>query len=424
MQLVKNGVHSQYWYDKLSDLVACVRAHDAIASNQISLLAGSTTVSKAVLEIMNTDLLTRGAEGRGEHIHLPGLNEFYRIEGLAEQEVAKVFDADFAELRPISGSQANMIVLAALTDVGDTIFTPAISDGGHVSTSGRMVRTLKNYKFTHPPLIKRSFRLDINACIQLVEQLKPKVIFVGGSVITEAQCLKELVKVSHESGAIVVFDASHVAGLIATGSFPNPIADGVDLMTMTTCKTIPGPSHAWIVGRAPLENSIRKTVFPGFVSGGHLQEYVGAIAALYEIKALGGEYGRVVVQTANLLGEMLERAGFSVVRTANGRVTDTHQVLCEEHTLWSAEQVERRLENIGILVNSNYLPKNGEFSKEKGIRLGTQEAVWLGMKEAETAELAGIITGYLNQTDPDTEYYKKLVAGLRSKLRGFAVTVV
>lgn len=419
---MNNGVYGQYWHDQLSDLIARVHTHDMIASNQISLLAGSTTVSKTVFELMNTDLLTRGAEGRGKNIHLPGLAEFYKIEGLAEQEVAKVFNADFAELRPVSGSQANMIVLAALTDIGDTILTPSISDGGHISTSGRLVRNLKNYKFIHPPLVKRSFRLDMDAFIELVRQEKPKVIFFGGSVIIEAQCLKNLVEVSHEHGAIVVFDASHVAGLIATGSFPNPMADGVDLMTMTTCKTIPGPPHAWIVGQAALEDSIRKTVFPGFVSGGHLQEYVGAIAALYELMAFGEEYGRVVIQTANLLGEALEKAGFSVVRTAKGRVTDTHQVLCEGHSVWSAEQVEHQLEDIGILANSNYLPKNGGFSKKKGVRFGTQEAVWLGMRETETLELAEIITGYLNSAEPDIESYRQSVAGLRSKLRGFGQT--
>lgn len=405
------------WQDKLTNLLRQIRSYDEASSQTISLVASANSVSPNVISLMTTDLLNRAAEGRGGNAVFPGLREFYEIERQGEQDVAEALRADFAELRPISGSQANMIVLAALTEVGDTILTPRIYDGGHVSMSGRAVRSIRDYRFVHARLLKRSLALDVNHFAEITRRERPKLVFLGGSVIIEAQSLGTMIEAAHSVGAVVVYDASHVAGLIACGCFPNPLIEGADLMTMTTCKTIPGPSHAWIVGRADFEKAIRKTVFPGFVSGGHLQEYVGALGAFYEILGVNGRYAATVVRTANLMGERLAEGGFSLIRTTRGHVTDTHQILCEGHRLYSAEEVQNRLEEIGILINANYLPRDNGFRNSKGLRLGTQEVVWLGAGEKEILKLADLINECLHERQLNTKFLRLAVAGLRSGLK-------
>lgn len=406
-----------HWAEKLQTLFERVKAHDDTASESISLIASGNTVSDSIIELMSTDLLNRAAEGRHNNIVFPGLEYFYQIENEGERDVAEVFGADFAELRPISGSQANLIVLTALTSIGDTILTPRIYDGGHISTSGRVTKEIRNYKFVSAKLKHRSFTIDEDDFINVLVNNKPSLVFLGGSVVTEAQDLHKMVTAAHDIGAVVVYDASHVAGLIASKAFKNPLEYGVDIMTMTTCKTIPGPSHAWIVGSRRYEDIIRRVVFPGFVSGGHLQEYVGALGALYELLNFEGSYGKIVVETANILGSILEQGGFSVIKNTKGVVTDTHQVMCESHSLYSADELQNRLEKIGILTNANYLPGNNGFVTSSGIRFGTQEAVWIGMGKSQVVEIGNLINSYLLDTNPSIPYYKAKVKTIRKSFK-------
>ena len=333
------GTSSQTaWSARRRSLAKIIQEHDEATKCTLSLIASCNTMSDSLVAVMKTDLANRVAEGKSEAGLFPGMRHFYEIETLAEAWVADCFDAEFAELRPLSGSQANMIVLAACGEVDDVVLTPRIRDGGHVSTSGRISRELRRHRFVSPRIVPRSFIPDVSEVISLIDKHNPKVVFLGGSVVIEAWPVQTIVEHAHNKGSVVVYDASHTAGLIATGVFPNPILEGVDLMTITTCKTIPGPSHGWILGKKEFQQRIERTVFPGFVSGGHLQEYIGAIYALCEVMDVAEQYATTVIGGANRLAKALSSAGFEIITTTKGAFTETHQVICEKYDGCSAKE--------------------------------------------------------------------------------------
>ncbi len=348
---------------------------------------------------MDTDLLNRAAEGRKGAVVFPGLEDYYRFEELAAVRIAEVFNAGFAEIRPISGTQANHIVYQALTDVGDTVAVRAIVDGGHVSVSGRVVRDARNLNFVPLPLRPRSLLIDTDVAVQMIREIRPRLVFLGGSVMIEAQPLEPIVTAARTADATICFDASHVAGLVATGVFPNPLAEGVDLLTMTTCKTIPGPSHAWVVGDERYRERIEKIVFPGHISGGHLQESIGAAAGLAEMLASPVNYGTRTVATARALGEGLADGGVNIVRTSSGNVTDTHQVLAYTPLDVSGREAVERLAAANMLANANPLPE-ALTGRQDALRFGTQELAWRGGTMAIARELGSLIAAVLVDRSP------------------------
>lgn len=382
------------WDSFLAWLDATVEAHDQAQSQRVSLVASANAVSQRVRRLMNSDLVNRAAEGRTRSAVFPGLEAYYEFEQVAEQRVSATFAADFADIRPISGTQANHIIFQAFTGLGDTVAVTRIRDGGHVSVSGRVAREIRGLTFIPLPIEPGSIRLDLEAASALIRNSSPRLVFLGGSLVLEAQPLGELVAAARSTNAVVCFDASHVAGLIATGCFPNPLSEGADLLTMTTCKTIPGPSHAWILGVSQFRDRIAKLVFPGYVSGGHLQESVGAVAALAEMLAWPINYGTQVVSTARALGDGLEDSGIAILHTASGTATDTHQVLAWSPKGISGDEAVRRLAACNILVNANPIPEILAMSGD-ALRLGTQEITWRGATETTARELGYLVADVL-----------------------------
>lgn len=409
-------MQSPNYQERIEEITAAVEAHDETAARSLSLIASGNVVSPRVWELMETDLLYRAAEGKREHgnVVFPGLENFYDIEQRAEADIADIFGGEFADLRPISGSQANFIVYTACTDVGDTVLVPSISSGSHVSQAGGTVQQLRDYEFVHPTLQDGTFMVDPDDVIDKIHTHDPSLVVLGGSVMTEYQDVNRIVDHAHAHDCTVLYDIAHPAGLIATGSFPNPMAQGVDLMTLTTCKTIPGPSHAWIIGRESYREAIQQTVFPGFVSGGHLQEYVGSVVGLYEILAAERNYGDVVIDYANELGELLDEGGFDIVRTTDGAITETHQIVARGHDRLDSRTVVDELERINILVNRNILPEG--FESTAGLRLGTQEVTRLGADREVIRELGKLIPEFLDESDPDYDEYRRRVERIRADM--------
>lgn len=393
---------ARQWKDFLSSISETVERHEAAYSRRVSLVASANAVSNRVRQLMDTDLINRAAEGRRGAGVFPGLEDYYRFEELAAEKIAEVFDAEFAEIRPISGTQANHIVYQALTDVDDVVFVLRIVDGGHVSVSGRVVRNARNLNFVPLPLKPCSLLIDIELAVRMIGEVKPRLVFLGGSVMIEAQPLERIIAAARTVDATVCFDASHVAGLVATGVYPNPLAEGVDLLTMTTCKTIPGPSHAWVMGREQYREQIETIVFPGFVSGGHLQESIGAAAALAEILSSPINYGTRTVATARALGQGLIDGGVDIVRTSSGTVTDTHQVLAYAPMDVTGREAVERLAAANILANANPLPES-LLGHREALRFGTQELTWCGGTVTTARELGSLIAAVLfdpSQIDP------------------------
>lgn len=406
------------YYDiRMKDICMAMDAHEIQEKKVICLIASTNVVSPAVRKLMDTDMINRVAEGKDGDSLLPGADLFYTIDKMGRAEVEKIFRAEFADLRPISGSQANHIVYQALTKPGDTIIIPSIRSGAHVSMSGKVSREMRGLRFIYTKNLAESLLIDQMDLLDKINKYHPAMLFLGGSVITEWQNLQQSVDAIHALGGIVVFDASQVAGLIATDSFPNPLDYGVDVMTMTTCKTLPGSSHAWIMGKRCYQKQIEDTIFPGYVSGGHLQEHVGAIYALYEICKYGSAYGKTIIRNSRILGQELEEGGFKFIRTKDGELTNTQQLIAYGHKSVDIRTIEDRLLNIHILLNKNLLPEEG-FVKY-GIRIGAQEITRQGVTEEQIHQIGDLINRYLTEKKPNLEWYREQVAQIKQAFRGY-----
>ncbi len=289
---------------------------------------------------------------------------------------------------------ANMIIYSAFTKPGDTIASLSLSSGAHISMSGSTPRKIFHLKIAELPFDSLNFNIDVSKSIEVLKSQKPIMMILGGSVLLFKQPLKELVKVCKELGILTLFDASHVAGLIASGDYPNPFDDGVDMMTMTTCKTIPGPQHAFVLSKNEFSEKLKKATFPGFLSGHHLNETVASVVTMEEFKVFGSEYSKQILSNAKALAQQLSEAGFNVLAKDKG-FTETHMCLVDISSFMKASDAEKILEIGNILVNKNMLPFDKSFVNPTGLRFGTPEITRLGMKESDMKIIASFITRLL-----------------------------
>ncbi len=253
--------------------------------------------------------------------------------------------------------------------------------------------------FIPMPIDINNMNIDISRTVDMINDKKPKLIVLGGSVILFPQPIMEISKAAHLNGSIVVYDASHVAGLIAGGLFQNPYLDGADIVTFTTCKTIPGPQSAVILSRQEYAEKLKRAVFPVLTSGHHLHETVGAVLALIELKAFGKDYAGKTIANAQTLGRELDNRGFKILCKDRG-FTESHTVLLDCTELGGGSLVESKLESVNIIVNRNVLPGSGEsFRNPNGIRIGTPEVTHVGMGEQNMVDIANFFDRVLKRNE-------------------------
>src|SRR3990167_9668421 len=341
-------------------LLKLVKNHDDWMDETVNLIASENRLSPLINNVMKSDLGNRVAEGWISERVFPGIQYYDQIEKYGMDLVCDIFKAEFADIRPISGSMANMIVFSAFTKPGDTIASISISSGAHISMAGYAPKNVFGLRVIELPFNNDNLAIDIDKSIEIIRREKPKILVLGGSVLLFSQPVKELSKVCKEIGAIVLFDAAHVAGLIATGDFPNPFDDVADIVTMTVCKTIPGPQHAFILSRADFSNKIKRTTFPGFLSGHHLHETVASVLVMEEFKKFGKDYSTQVIKNSRRLAQFLSEAGFNVLAKDNG-YTETHMFLVDISSIMDASKAEKIMEDANIIVNKNLLPDDKSF---------------------------------------------------------------
>ncbi|OJI08972.1 MAG: glycine hydroxymethyltransferase [Candidatus Vogelbacteria bacterium CG10_big_fil_rev_8_21_14_0_10_49_38] len=388
--------------DNFFSLLKLVEKHEAWMDETINLIASENKLSPLVNDVLKSDFGNRVAEGWiGERV-FPGIKYYDEIEEYGIDLVRKMFKADFVDIRPISGTMANMIIFSAFTRPGDTIASISISSGAHISMAGTGPKKVFGLNVLELPFDQKNFVIDLEGSIKIIRENKPKMLVLGGSVILFSQPVKELVKVCKETGTIVLFDASHVAGLIATGLFPNPFDDGADIITMTVCKTIPGPQHAFILSRDEFAEKIKRTTFPGFLSGHHLHETVASVLSIEELKIFGKDYLKKVLLNAKALAGYLSDYGFTVLAKNKG-FTETHMFLIDISSILPANEAELLLEKANIIVNRNMLPRDSSFLRPSGLRIGTPEITRIGAKEKDMAIIASFFKRLLvDKEDPDS----------------------
>jgi glycine hydroxymethyltransferase len=381
------------FYSVYRQIMELNERHNREALEQLHLIASENSFSPSVGRILASDLGNRVAEGWAGQRYYPGIEQYEAIERMGLEAVRDVLGAEFVDPRPISGTLANLIVYRALTKPGDRILSLKISDGGHVSMAGSTPR-MAGLKVDYLPFSPETFQISASAAVDQILRSQPALVVLGGSVILFPQPVREIVTATRQVGGIVLYDASHVIGLTIGGVFQNPLAEGADVLTFSTCKTLPGPQHAFICSKNEYAESIKKATFPGLVSGHHLHETVAAFVAFLEMAEYGADYASQTVANARALGTALSIQGVDVLAAAQG-YTDTHMILLRPSAMTAAE-AERLLESVNIICNRNLLPGDKSPAHASGLRLGSQEVTHLGMREDDMSVIAELIADTLS----------------------------
>ena len=387
-------------YGKIFDLLE--RHHSWFREN-LPLIASENVPSPAVREAIVSDFGNRYAEGwPGQRVYA-GCTYIDEVETLCADLARRVFKAEFADVRPISGVCANLSVYSAFTTPGDLMLALAIPNGGHIS-SGRMnfsgtaglVHGLQIEYFAFDSV---EMNIDVEKTKTKIKKLiddgkSPKMAMFGGSLFLFPQPIRELVDFLKSYDILVCYDSAHVSGLIAGGQFQDPLREGAEVMTLSTHKTFFGPQGGIVLSRDKYSEEIKKAVFPGNTSNHHLHTVAGKAVALAETLRFGSEYARQVIRNAKELASSLHDMGIRVLGEKNG-FTSSHQVVMDVTTQGDGGSFEKELERANVIVNRQLIP--GDISAGRhylhpgGIRIGTQEVTRLGMKELEMKEIAEFI---------------------------------
>ena len=401
--------------------------------NKLELIASENFVSPAVLDAAGTPLTNKYAEGYPGKRYYGGCEFVDEAEDLARERLKKIFNAEYANVQPHSGSQANMAVLMTLMQPGDKFLGLSLAHGGHLTHGSPVNFSGKLYQAIGYELNKDTKLLDYNIIEELARKEKPKVIIAGASAYSREWDYKKLREISDTVGAFLMCDMAHPAGLIAKGLLNNPLPH-CDVVTSTTHKTLRGPRGGIILMGKDNENSFGlktakgdrlkmmselfdSTVMPG-IQGGPLMHIIMAKAVAFAevLNDSFKSYAQQVINNAKTLADELMKFGFDIV--SNG--TDNHLMLIDlSNKNISGKKAENTLELAGITVNKNMVPFDTKSPfVTSGIRIGTPAATTRGMKESEMKKIAAIINAAIDNSEDESKL-ETLVGEVKDLCSGF-----
>jgi glycine hydroxymethyltransferase len=404
-------------YDEVFELI---EKHDDWMSKTINLIASENVSSPAVRSAIVCDFRDRYAEGwPGERVYA-GCKYIDEVELITIDLAKKLFNAEFADVRPISGVVANLAMYTAAMDPMERMMALSIAHGGHISHArkdlGGTAGQIRGHKVRNWVFDDTEFNIDIDASMKLIKDLQEKgdeikFLLFGGSVFPFPHPVKEFREIADEYGMTIGYDSAHVSGLIAAGFFQDPLREGADMMTASTHKTMPGPQHGIILAKEEFAERIKRASFPGLLSNHHLHNVAGLAVVLAEMTEFGVEYCTQIMKNAKALAQALHERGWSVIAEHKG-FTESHVVLVDvtETPMKDGATVEESLEDANIVINRNLLPwdkKRGrDYKTPGGIRLGTSELTRLGMRGSEMDAVAE----FLHRVVMKGEDVKKIAA--------------
>ncbi len=393
----------------LHSIYNTLNAHNEMMKRSIPLIASENVTSLAVRRCYISDFGHRYAEGKVDERFYEGCRYIDEIERIAIDLTKKLFEVEYANVQPISGVVANMAAFFAFTNVGDKIMSISIPCGGHVSHHRFSAAGFRGLKVLHYPYDVDNLNIDVDETKKIALREKPRLFVLGSSLILFRQPVKEIKEIADELNAKVMYDASHVLGLIAGRVFQHPIKEGADVLTASTHKTFFGPQRAVILSKREYADLIDSAVFPGVVSNHHLNTLAGYVISLLEMLEFGEAYARQVVKNAKKLAEKLYELGYNVLGEKFG-FTETHQVAVDVRELGGGDVVAKKLERVGIILNKNLLPWDSlkDVQNPSGIRIGVQEVTRLGMKEGEMEYIAELIDKTLKGKANEEEIRKEI----------------
>jgi glycine hydroxymethyltransferase len=365
----------------------------------LELIASENFVSEAVLEAAGSVFTNKYAEGYPGKRYYGGCVFADVVEDLARARVKKLFGAEYANVQPHAGSQANMAAYAAVLAPGDTILGLNLAHGGHLTHGHPLNFSGKMYRIVPYGVTRETETIDYDDLEKLAEKERPKLIIGGGSAYPRLIDFARMRQIADQVGALYLVDMAHFAGLVAGGVHPSPVPHA-HIVTSTTHKTLRGPRAGMILAKAEFAQSIDKVVFPG-MQGGPLMHIIAAKAVCF-LEAMQPEfreYARQVVANAKTLAETLRAEGFRVVSGG----TDTHLMLIDVFSQGMfGSEAEKALGEAGITVNKNAIPfDTNPPMKPSGVRIGTPALTTRGMKEAEMRQVGRWISEALHErTEP------------------------
>ena len=375
---------------------------DAELERQVSglqLIASENFTSPAVMRAVGSVLTNKYSEGYPGKRYYGGNAVVDSIEGLAIERVKALFGADHANVQPHSGANANMCAYQAVLKPGDTVLGLSLNHGGHLTHGSPVNASGLLYNFVPYKVAPGDERIDMDQVRDLALANRPKMIVAGTTSYTRRLDPEPFKAIADEVGALFLFDAAHIAGLIAGGVAPNPVPYA-DIVTFTTHKTLRGPRGGAILCKAPFAAAIDKAVFPGW-QGGPLEHVIaGKAVAFFEASQPSfGEYARQVVANASALAEALVKQGFRLVSGG----TDNHMMVVDLRPFdadLTGKEAQNVLDSGGVTLNKNNVPDDPRSPfVTSGLRIGTPSVTTQGMKEPEMAQIAALIAHILRHRD-------------------------
>jgi glycine hydroxymethyltransferase len=345
-----------------------------------------------------------------------GKEAIEEIEVIAAELAADVFKARFAEIRVGSGALANLYAFMALAKPGDAIIAPPASIGGHVTHHEAGCAGLYGLAIYHSPVAADGFTVDVKALAGMAQQVKPKIITIGGSLNLFPHPVREIRAVADEVGAKVLFDAAHQCGLIAGLVWPNPLAVGAHVMTMSTYKSLGGPAGGLIVtNEVEIAKRLDFIAFPGMTANFDAAKSAALAMSLLDWREQGTAYAKAMVDVAQALAAELARRGVPVFETSRG-VTQSHQFAIRAAAYGGGQKVAKKLRKAGFLACGIGLPIDEVKGDANGLRIGTPELVRRGVTVADVPEIAALLAEALASNDPET--IAPRTAALRARFKG------
>ena len=383
--------------------------------NNIELIASENILSTASMIAMGTVLTNKYAEGYPGKRYYGGCQEVDKVEDIAIERVKKLFGAEYANVQPHSGAQANMAVTMAVCKAGDTILGMSLDAGGHL-THGSPVNFSGLFYNIVPYGITEEGYLNYDEIRALAKQHKPKMIIAGASAYPRVIDFKKFREIADEVGAVLFVDMTHIAGLVAAGVHPSPIPYA-DIVTSTTHKTLRGPRGGIILSTAAAAEkyNFNKAVFPG-IQGGPLEHVIAAKAVCFgeALKPEYKTYQEQVVKNARALAEELMKRGFKLISSG----TDNHLMLVDltNFSDVSGKDMQNRCDEVNITLNKNSIPREPRSPfVTSGVRIGTPAITTRGFKEEDMAVIADCLYKVVSDFEGTKEEVRAQVSALTKK---------
>jgi len=371
-----------------------VKAQNEWRNRTINLIASENVLSRTVRKLTGSDFAHRYAEGHPGERYYQGTDYIDKIETDLRNDFKTLFRCSQADVRPISGTNANEAVFSSFLQPGDIVMVNSTPGGGHIShhLAGSVGKFTKNV--IDFPLSKDGFHIDIEKTKELIHICRPKMLIFGRSLFLFPEPVGELRDICNEYKIKVIYDAAHVLGLIAAGKFQDPIGEGAFIVTGSTHKTFFGTQRGVILSNMGNNEwqKVDKGAFPGSSSNHHLDTLVGLAVATQEVISFGKAYAEQTIKNAKALAKALKHQGFNVLGEEFD-YTESHQVAVDVKEFGGGKMVASLLKENDIILNMNILPHEPlrNVTNPDGIRIGVQEMTRVGMKEDEMERIAALM---------------------------------